>query len=346
VAAPSSESPLRLDLDDPRWLDLVERHPDALAFHRPGWAHVLAESYGYRPFVLALEDSDGSLAAGVPVAEVRGPLGRRRWISLPFTDLCPPLVHEGDGRELPSALDRARTESGIGQLEVRAALPGVPARAEAVIHTLALQPDADAVFATFHRSRVQRNVRRSEREGVTVRRGESEADLARVFYALHVQTRRRLGVPVQPRRFFSLLWRHVLRPGHGHVLVAEADGRAIAAALFLAGGRTLTYKYGASDSQLWRLRPNHALLWSAIRTACADGYERFDFGRTDFEDTGLREFKSGWGGVEEPLEYSTLGAASAAGRKEGAGTAARGLLRRSPAWVCRAAGELLYRYAA
>jgi CelD/BcsL family acetyltransferase involved in cellulose biosynthesis len=345
VAAPSSVA-LRLDVDDPRWVELVDLHPDALAFHRPGWSHVLAESYGYRPFVLALEAPDGSLAAGAPVAEVRGPLGRRRWISLPFADLCPPLVREEEGPAFAEALDRARAAAGIRQLEVRAALPGTPPREEAVIHMLALQPDADAIFAGFHKSQVQRNVRRAEREGVTVRRGESEADLDRVFYALHVQTRRRLGVPVQPRRFFSLLWRYLLEPGHGHVLVAEAAGRPVAAAVFLSGGRTLTYKYGASDSEFWRLRPNHALFWTAIRAACADGYERFDFGRTDFEDTGLREFKSGWGGVEEPLEYTTLGAPSAAGHKEGAGTVARGVLRHSPAWVCRAAGELLYRYAA
>jgi CelD/BcsL family acetyltransferase involved in cellulose biosynthesis len=109
----------------------------------------------------------------------------------------------------------------------------------------------------------------------------------------------------------------------------------------------LTYKYGASDARFWGMRPNHALFWLAIQAACADGYEFFDFGRTDLEDEGLRQFKSGWGGVEEPLEYTTLGKpAGGPSRMAGATGAARALLRHSPPWVCRAAGGLLYRYAA
>jgi hypothetical protein len=47
------------------------------------------------------------------------------------------------------------------------------------------------------------------------------------------------------------------------------------------------------------------------------------------------------------LAYSTLGGRAPAA--EGDGLATRvlgGVIRRSPPWVCRALGELLYRYAA
>jgi hypothetical protein len=66
-------------------------------------------------------------------------------------------------------------------------------------------------------------------------------------------------VPVQPRRFFELLWRLVLEPGLGFLLLAHAGARPVAGAVFLRGSRCLTYKYGASDASAWPLRPNHAV---------------------------------------------------------------------------------------
>jgi hypothetical protein len=69
-------------------------------------------------------------------------------------------------------------------------------------------------------------------------------------------------------------------------------------------------------------------------------------GRTDLDQTGLRHFKSSWGAREETLTYSVLGEAG------GSGLSGRGakmlvpLIRRSPPIVCRAIGEMLYKYAA
>ena len=37
----------RLSLFDPRWVDFVQTHPQALIFHRPAWAEMIASSYGY-----------------------------------------------------------------------------------------------------------------------------------------------------------------------------------------------------------------------------------------------------------------------------------------------------------
>jgi CelD/BcsL family acetyltransferase involved in cellulose biosynthesis len=117
--------------------------------------------------------------------------------------------------------------------------------------------------------------------------------------------------------------------------------------VFLTAGSTVVYKYGASDDRLWGVRPNHAIFSHAIRAACADGMERFDFGRTDFDDIGLREFKLGWGAAESQLVHSSLGGRLHAPplHASAGSSAARRVLRTSPPWVCRAAG-LLYGYAA
>lgn len=296
--------------------------PGLLPFHLPAWSSLLAECYGFRPFV----------CGGLPVLEI----SRRRWSSLPFTDLCPPL---GDPAQTVRALEAAR---GSVRVDVRAPLPGVPGVAVGWRHVLALHDDVES---SFHHSQVRRNVKRAEREGVHVRVATRESDVTETYYALHVRTRRRLGAPVQRRRYFALLWRHMLAAGHGYALIAEHEGRPAAAAIFLTAGRTTVYKYGASDERLWSVRPNHLLFREAIRHACADGHAAFDFGRTDFDDQGLREFKLGWGACEEELVYSSLGGAPAAQRGRRAAALARRTLQTAPPWVCRAAG-LLYGHAA
>ena len=346
---PARPRPALLSLDDPKWGRFLATQEGMLPYHQPTWSGLLSEAYGFRSFVFALVGTEGDVQAGLPLAEVRSPIRRRRWVALPFTDLMPPLLGTADVTEFTLALERAGREAGAASVEIRASVPHPRAhsRADAVSHTLGLGRHPDEVFSTFHRSQVQRNVRRAVREGVTVRVAEREDDLARTFYALHVATRHRLGVPIQPRRFFKLLWRRVVAAGHGFVLLAEArDGSPAAGAVFLTSPRTITYKYGASDSAAWGLRPNHLLFWTAIARACEAGYERFDFGRTDLEDEGLRTFKSGWGTVEEPLVYTTLAETPPTEAHGRAAHAVRGILQRSPSIVSRATGALLYRYAA
>jgi CelD/BcsL family acetyltransferase involved in cellulose biosynthesis len=285
--------------------------------------------------------------------------GARKWVSLPFTDYCPPLASAPrEEQELVTALRRESRAAGVRRVEVRAPLTGAgldPAGertdAAALRHVVALDDGAAAVYARFHPSQVKRSIRRAEREGLTVRRADDPRDLLDTFYRLHLQTRRRLGVPVQPRRFFRLLWDGPVSVGMGSVLIVETDGRPIAAAVFLTWNKTAIYKFGASDASAWGLRPNHALMWHAIRTACEQGCRWFDFGKTAVGQEGLRSFKLSWGATEEPLAYRTLGAASG---RDGAPPSAdrlgarllRPVIRHSPLLVCRAAGEALYRYVA
>lgn len=342
-------------LDDGRWFDLVTRAQDALPFHLPEWGELLGDCYGLRTSLLALESGDGSFAAGMPVVESRAPISRdRRWTSLPFTDYCPPLLSPGAGaaglERLMGSTERVRVAQGVSRLELRAEVPAGSQRAVGFRHVLHLEPDRDAVRRRFKKRQVQQRLAKAEREGLLeLRRAETAADVADVFYALHVSTRRRLGVPVQPRRFFRLVWERMLEPGHGWALLAYAGREPVAGAVFLSAGSTVVYKFGASERKWQHLRPNNLLLWGAIRESCERGFELFDFGRTDPWSTGLRDFKLGWGTVEEELRYTRLGSGWPAGEPEGPGTASELLghvLRRSPAAVSRLAGALLYRYAA
>jgi CelD/BcsL family acetyltransferase involved in cellulose biosynthesis len=327
-------------------MELVTSAPDATPFHHPAWATLLSDTYNYAAQALAVPGPNG-LEAGIPVLDVRGRLRRRRYVSLPFTDMCPPLSRGGDITSLSNALVSAHTAGEIPSLELRAESPlhgGVHASA-GVLHRLSLYSDLDRVFTQFHKSRVQNEIARAEREGVEIRRAEVSTDLTDIFYDLHVETRSRLGAPVQPRSYFRLLWQRMLDPGLGFLLLAYSAGRPIAGAIFLSWKHTVIYKYGASERQSLGLRPNHAILWNAIRWASENGYRTFDFGRSDRRNTGLRSFKSGWGATEEDLIYTHLGMDGTTSGSDKA-QILEPLIKRSPKWVARALGELLYRYAA
>jgi CelD/BcsL family acetyltransferase involved in cellulose biosynthesis len=148
-------------------------------------------------------------------------------------------------------------------------------------------------------------------------------------------------------RFFRLLWERLICRGLGFVLLAHKDSQLLAAAVFLHCNQTLTNKFSASDPAYWKLRPNNLLLWHAIRWGCEHGYRVFDWGRTDLDNQGLRQFKLGWGSEEQIVQYSVLADREPRGPVDGkAHQLLTSLIQRSPTWVCRVTGELLYRHIA
>ena len=340
-----------LELTDPRWAGFVASQPAATPFHHPHWGTLVAGCYGFRAFAVATTGPAGQIRAGLPLIEVRHLRGEPKWVSLPFTDYCPPLVPAApDEAILAGALQQASTAAGIQRVVVRAPLAGtVPSKClTALRHGIPIDADPARVFAGFP-SKTRTHIRQAERRGVTVRRGTKPEDLLDVFYRLHLRTRRRLGVPVQPRRFFRMLWDSMIRPGLGLVLIAEASGRPVAAAVVLAWNGTMIGKFMASDEQAWSLRPTNLVIWDAVKAGCERGCRWFDFGRTDASNEGLRAYKRSWGAVEEPLVYGALGASADSFPGTGNGMAGRLLasaVRHGPLVLCRATGEVLYRYAA
>jgi GNAT acetyltransferase-like protein len=331
-------------------MDLVAAVPDATVFHLPAWARVITDTYRYRATVLAELDEGGRVAAGVPVVRVRR-LSGPALVSLPFSDHCPPLARDHASLcRLAADLGPWSKREGVA-LEVRGELPAGEAWDAAAIgvrHVLALKGGVESLWRGV-RERDRSYIRVAQRR-VHVRFSRSVEDLD-VFYRLQVRTRRRQGVPVQPRRFVGAVGEHVIRAGHGLLAVAETPaGLPVSAAVLLAWNGTVILKWLASDASHWDLRANHVLVWESIRWASEAGNRAYDFGRSDTEHRGLQQFKAGFGAEALPLAYAVRGGASSRGGAPGGhgwvGGALGLIIRHSPAGVCRALGSLLYRYAA
>ncbi len=171
----------------------------------------------------------------------------------------------------------------------------------------------------------------------------SSQDL-QTFYHLHEETRRKQGVPVQPWKFFEQLGKNVIDTGHGYIFLAYIEDRCIAGAIIFFFNKTVTYKFGASIQDERNLRPNQLILWRIIQWSCENNFTTLDFGKTDSENIGLRDFKRRWGAEEQPLFYSSLSSKSNNAKKGHKSLILEWIIKKSPVWVGRLIGELLYKH--
>lgn len=333
-------------IGDPRWLHFVKGEPGATIFHHPAWLGLLRGQYGYSFFAPCLVDPRGNLLAGIPVAKVSSRLTGRRLVAVPFSDACEPLgVTEPERRaQLAHAIGAAAADAAL-PLEVRAGIEDVPFGGTAlryVRHRLDLS-DGPHSMERRSTSAVRRGVAKAKRCGLSAER-RTDPDALTTFYRLHLETRRYQGMPTQPKRFIARFAR-LFSEGLGFVVTVRRGDRVLAAAVFLRCGRTLTYKYGASDRRHLSLRPNNLLFARAIEWAGEDGCAVLDFGRTDLDNHGLRAFKRGWGAEEADLAYTYVPAQRARKGAGAGGRVLRSAIRHTPQNFGRLVGELLYRHA-
>jgi lipid II:glycine glycyltransferase (peptidoglycan interpeptide bridge formation enzyme) len=159
----------------------------------------------------------------------------------------------------------------------------------------------DRLFEAMDSS-VRRGVRKAESSPLRLDCSHTP-EAMREFYELYCRTRRRLGVPPQPYRFFEAIARHVLGAGHGEVIGVRINGRLVAGGVFFHYGEVATFKFGASDAASQEHRPNNLVMWEAMRRYAARGCRSLHLGRTSMGNEGLRRFKLGFGAREERLEY-------------------------------------------
>lgn len=331
---------------DDRWIEFARSSPGVNIFHHHAWSRLISECYGYSSFVVVARDSEGEISAGIPIMEIDSRLRGKSWKALPFSDHCTPLYRDlGSLEQLTINLISLFEEDNIPRMELRADFSfnnRFHSTSKYVLHKLSLTNDPESVFKKVHPMHL-RNIEIAKRNNVEIKIRSDPAAL-KEFYSLHLQTRKRLGIPVQPRDFFVSMQRKLIDKGLGFLLLAYSEGKCVSAALFLHWGNTLTYKYGASNPEGRKLKSNNLLFWEAIRWGCEKGYANFDFGKSAIASQGLREFKSRWGTDEVPLRYSSLPISPRRDSYEKLMGIMNLLIRNTPTWVGRIVGEALYRH--
>ena len=337
---------------DPRWVEFLARHPRASVFDCPEWLEALRRTYGYDPFVLTTSPPGAELTNGLPLCRVKSWLSGRRLVSLPFSDHCEPLVDRPE--ELYEMLSFLTQEVRCGKWKYVELRPwnsapradgnshGFQASRAFYVHKLDLSPSLEELFRRFHKSCVQRKIRRGEREGLAYEGGVSESHLARFYHLLRL-TRRRHGVPPQPLAWFRNLT-HCLGEKVA-IHIASKNGQPIASILTLSFKKTIVYKYGCSDARYHNLGGMPFLFWRTIQEAKKMGLEEFDLGRSDPENSGLVTFKDHLGASCSTLTYYRYPASRAGLAANGwkLQTAKR-VVAHMPDPVLNVAGRFLYKH--
>jgi hypothetical protein len=287
-----------------KWDESVLSKKTYSFFHSSSWARVLLESYKYKPLYFVLKEKN-ELGALLPLMEVNSLFTGKRGVSLPFSDHCDPIIDVdisfkdflGQILEYGKNSNWRYFEIRVGQEFLQDVLPFSCFYS----HTLDLSQDEDKIFAKF-RDSTQRNVKKALRKGVKANIFKSLESINK-FYRLHCITRKTHGLPPQPYHFFKNIYDFIILRDFGFVVLASHDKKVIAGAVFFSIGKKAFYKYGAMDRTYQHLRPSNLVMWEGIKWYCKNGYKTMNFGRTDMEDEGLRQYKEGWGTKESILKY-------------------------------------------
>ena len=339
-------------IDPALWDDFVRRHPLATIYHHRLWQDVILKTYGYQPLYHILLEDSAIFKAAVSSVFVKSRLTGNRIVSYPFSDTCDPLVrNSAELGLLLDAMEESRAKVGAQFVEFRFAkahrfMNNQRWCPEYSTHLLDLDREPAALFRTFHKSCIQRAIKKARQEGLDIVTGKTEEDL-RTFYRLNLMTHKRHGVPIQPYRFFRNLWNTLSPSNMLTLLLGRYHDKVVAGIILLWFKDIAYYKFGASDEKFLRSRVNQLLMWKAIRMAQQRGCRTFDFGRANCTNQGLARYKTRWGTRNMSLHYLNVPNVRKSGvlmESSSRHTILKKIITRMPVLVNRMSGQLLYKH--
>lgn len=304
---------MRIDIIDPtidsRWEQFIKEQKHSTIFHTSAWAKVIKSTHGFSPRYYILENENGQFQAAIPTYYIKSRLTGNRLICLPFSDNCFPILNnEDDILVLLNTINNDISSKMASYLEIRGwqnkrstNTYNLKISNQFLLHVLDIRQGTEILEKNFSRS-IRQGISQARKRGVSVRMSHSEADL-KFFYKLYLSTRKKHGVIPQPYRFFKSIYNYIISQNLGFLAMADYEGTTISGGLFFCHKDTIYYKYNASNKHFLNKRPNNLIIWEVLQYACRSGYKYLNFGRSTFEQDGLRSFKCMWGAEEIAIPY-------------------------------------------
>jgi serine/alanine adding enzyme len=312
--------------------------------HAPEWFAAIRKAYGHDPLYLMASDDDG--ARGVlPAFIVRRPLFGTVVTSMPYMDAGGPCAQSASlSHALVERVFEEARRAGARYIELRCKEPlaiDFPAMEHKVTLTRTLPADPARLWAQVPNA-VRNQVRKARRSGLSVEFGGPEK-LA-TFYQTFAVRMRELGSPVHAAGFLEAVLEEF--GARARVALIRKGSTPVGGLIAIAFKDTLTVPWASCESAYFPLCPNMLLYWETLQAACAEGFTRFDFGRST-RDSGTYRFKRQWGAEEEPLFWYTIPTdlrRSAPSANSGRGEALSRMWQRLPLPLTRHLGPSIRRY--
>ncbi len=341
--------PVDIDILNPidyqGWDELLTSNEGCTFFHTAAWAKVLSETYHYRPLYFTVFNNSRLLAL-IPMMEVKSVFTGWRGVSLPFTDYCEPVI--ANGSHIEDMIDFVREygrKCHWESIESRGGYyPDMTALTSFYRHTLNLTLGVEQIFSRFN-SNTRRNINKAVREGIEVNICRS-LKAVNEYYRLHCMTRKRHGLPPQPRAFFKKIYEHIISKNLGRVVLASHRKRNIAGSVFFNFRNEALYKFGASEYTCQHLRASDLVMWEGIKWHIQNGYQSLCLGRTALHNAGLRRFKARWGTDEQIINYYKydLQQSTFVAETSFLNDSHRSIFRKMPIPLLKVFGSLLYKH--
>jgi peptidoglycan pentaglycine glycine transferase (the first glycine) len=165
-----------------------------------------------------------------------------------------------------------------------------------------LTRDEDALHAEM-RSKHRQYVAKARRQSVVIERlAGPDVDSAAIrgaladFYRIVHVTASRTGFTIRLPAYYERAWQEFAPGGRCRLYFARQDGERVATIFhFLCGSRAIEGWGGRVDAA-GRTRANYLLKWHSMMDLRADGFTTYDM--WGIANTGIRQFKEGFGGRE------------------------------------------------
>lgn len=296
-------------VDLAEWNRYLQKHPNAHLLQTSEWGE-LKSAFGWSPVRILNGET------GVQILFRKLPLG--------FTIGYIPKANPGES--VQQEIDSACNQNRAIFLKLEPDLwndqkPDTPAPLAGWHLTLRTSPhniqpprtiiieikDSEEQILGRMKQKTRYNIRLAEKKGVTIRTS-SDIDS---FHKMMLVTGGRDGFGVHSLEYYKRAYELMHPKGMCEVLVAEFEGKPLAALFVARNGNRAYYLYGASTDEERSRMPAYLLQWEAMKWAKLHGCEEYDLWGVPDEDEatleanfeshhdglwGVYRFKRGFGG--------------------------------------------------
>jgi FemAB-related protein (PEP-CTERM system-associated) len=294
----------RLTTETVDWDAFVRSTPGGSPFHLLAWKRAVETAFRHRAHYL-MAVRGGGLEGVLPLFEVRGLLGGRGLVSVPYGVYGGVCATSAAAREALVGASRqlaGRVKADYVEFRHRSGQEAdLPTKSLYVTFSRPIESSEEANLNAIPRKQ-RRMTRQGLKHGLRPEFGLQHLDR---FYDIYAHSVHALGSPVFPRRLF-----HAIGQEFGkdcELLTIWKDSVPVSGVLTLLFEDQVLPYYGGARQEALAFAVNDFMYWELLCHAAKAGYRTFDFGRSR-EGTGAYNFKRHWGfePVALPYQYVLL----------------------------------------
>lgn len=289
----------RLTTETVDWDAFVRSTPGGSPFHLLAWKRAVETTFRHRAHYL-MAVRGGGLEGVLPLFEVRGLLGGRGLVSVPYGVYGGVCATSAAAREALVGASRqlaGRVKADYVELRHRSGQEAdLPTKSLYVTFSRPIESSEEANLNAIPRKQ-RRMTRQGLKHGLRPEFGLQHLDR---FYDIYAHSVHSLGSPVFPRRLF-----HAIGQEFGkdcELLTIWKDSVPVSGVLTLLFEDQVLPYYGGARQEALAFAVNDFMYWELLCHAAKAGYRTFDFGRSR-EGTGAYNFKRHWGFEPVALPY-------------------------------------------